>query len=290
MTDEKIQKVLASAGFDSRRAVERAIAAGEIYVNSKPATIGDRVRPGDKIQWGTRIFLVPEQDVNEIKVLAYNKPEGEICSRNDPEGRPTVFDRLPQLKAGRWVSVGRLDFNTSGLLLFTNDGALANKLMHPATAIDREYLVRVQGVIDDELVDRLKEGVLLEDGLARFSDITKGKESGGSNTWFYCTVMEGRNREVRRLWESQNLRVSRLKRVRYGPLSLPSYIRQGQWQELDLKDVTTLYTVAGLPVPRLRKKTPQEKERQERQVRKLRSAGSHKGTPVWKKKPTRSGK
>ncbi len=284
MSDEKIQKVLASAGFDSRRAVERAIEAGQIFVNGKRATIGDRVRAGDKIQWESRNYTVPDQRSNDIKVLAYNKPEGEVCSRNDPEGRPTVFDRLPQLKTGRWVSVGRLDINTSGLLLFTNDGALANKLMHPSSNVDREYLVRVQGEVPDETLERLKEGVLLEDGLARFSDIGRGKESSGSNTWFYCTVMEGRNREVRRLWESQELRVSRLKRVRYGPLMLPSYIRQGQWLELETVDVTVLYKAAGMTPPRLKKPTPKEQVRKERQVKKLRSVGGRKPVAPTRKK------
>lgn len=285
MSDEKIQKVLASAGFDSRRAVERAIEAGQIIVNGKRATIGDRVRPGDKIQWESRHYTVPDQRTHEIKVLAYNKPEGEVCTQSDPEGRPTVFDRLPQLKSGRWVSVGRLDINTSGLLLFTNDGALANKLMHPSSNIDREYLVRVQGEVGDETLERLREGVLLEDGIARFSDISRGKESSGSNCWFYCTVMEGRNREVRRLWESQEFRVSRLKRVRYGPLLLPSYIRQGQWQELEPGDVTILYKAAGLTPPRMKKSTPQEQVRKERQVKKLRAAGSRKPTSsAWKKR------
>lgn len=278
MSDEKIQKVLAAAGFDSRRGVEKAIEAKEIFVNGKLISLGARVKPGDKIQWGKRSYIVPEGVAAglSVQVLLYNKPEGEICSRNDPEGRPTVFDRLPYLKSGRWVSVGRLDFNTSGLLLFTNDGELANKLMHPASEIDREYSVRVQGHVDDETLQRLCDGVLLDDGMAKFTQIARGNEGKGANNWFYCVVKEGRNREVRRLWESQDLRVSRLKRVRYGPILIPSYVRQGQWIELDEKSIKQLYAIAELDVPPIKKPTPQEKEAQQRRIKKLRSGSGAK--------------
>ena len=214
--------------------------------------------------------------IKKPALFLYNKPEGEICSREDPEGRVTVFDRLPQLPAGRWVSVGRLDINTSGLLLFTNDGELANRLMHPSSSIDREYLVRVHGDVTEEITKALIAGVLLEDGVAKFTDIKESKNNehaNGTNRWFYCTVMEGRNREVRRLWESQELKVSRLKRVRYGNIFIPSYVRAGQWLELNDKELSELYQTAGLAAPRRRKFQPKAAELRARSERKLKSAG-----------------
>lgn len=279
MSDEKLQKALATAGFGSRREIEKAIAAGEIKVNGKLAHLGERVKTGDKIQWRGKTHVVPKADQADLRVLLYNKPEGEICSRNDPEGRPTVFDRLPKLNAGRWVSVGRLDFNTSGLLLFTNDGTLANKLMHPSAEIDREYLVRVQGAVDDDTLERLREGVLLEDGMAKFTAVERSKSQGdtsGSNNWFYCVVMEGRNREVRRLWESQELRVSRLKRVRYGPIIVPAFVRPGQWLELGEKEIGELCKRAGMSAPAKKRFNQTQKDAQLRHVKKLRaSSGRH---------------
>ncbi|TQV78268.1 pseudouridine synthase [Exilibacterium tricleocarpae] len=246
-TDEKLQKVLARAGLGSRREMERAIEDGRVKVNHKVARLGDRVTATDTVQLdGRKVAVAPPQQ--RSRVLLYNKPEGEICSRADPEGRPTVYDRLPRLKTGRWISVGRLDFNTSGLLLFTNDGELANKLMHPSSVIDREYLVRVQGDVDDDMKQRLREGVLLEDGMARFTDIVDGAGEG-RNRWFYCVVMEGRNREVRRLWESQGVKVNRLKRVRYGNIFVPSHVRVGQWIELDAQEVDELCQTAGVTGP-----------------------------------------
>ncbi len=200
-TDEKLQKVLARSGLGSRREMERAIEAGLVKVNERVAHLGDRVTPEDGIFFkGERVQV--RTQVSRQRVILYNKPEGEICSRQDPEGRRTVFEKLPPLQGERWISVGRLDYNTSGLLLFTNDGELANKLMHPSSVIDREYLVRIQGAVDDEMKRQLVEGVLLDDGVARFTDIVEGAGEG-RNRWFYCVVMEGRNREVRRLWESQ---------------------------------------------------------------------------------------
>jgi 23S rRNA pseudouridine2605 synthase len=272
MNDEKLQKVMAAAGLGSRRELERAIEAGEVQVNGRTAHLGERVKPGDKLAWKGENLVVPASSRAEVRVLLYNKPEGEICSRTDPEGRPTVFDGLPRLKDGRWVSVGRLDFNTSGLLLFTSDGELANKLMHPSSGIDREYMVRVQGGVEDEILERLCEGVLLEDGVARFTEIKRGGSGGGSNSWFYCVLMEGRNREVRRLWESQELRVSRLKRVRYGPVLIPPFLKPGQWLELEEKQVAELYRRAGLPAPPKRRFRQEEADARERHVRKLRGA------------------
>nr|WP_039913804.1 pseudouridine synthase [Cellvibrio mixtus] len=241
--DEKLQKVLARAGIGSRREMERLIEAGQVKVNDRIAKLGDRVTSKDKIFInGQRIVLRTE--LTRRRVILYNKPEGEICSRSDPEGRPTVYDRLPAIKGERWISVGRLDFNTSGLLLFTNDGELANKLMHPSSVIDREYLVRIQGEVTDEMKEQLLDGVLLDDGVARFTDIVDGAGEG-KNRWFYCVVMEGRNREVRRLWESQGVKVSRLKRVRYANIFIPSHVRVGQWIDLTEREIQDLCMTAG---------------------------------------------
>lgn len=269
--DEKIQKVLARAGFGSRREMERAIAQGDVMVNGQVANLGDRVGAADKLLF--RGKKVASQAVGEkLRVLLYNKPEGEICSRSDPEGRRTVYDRLPKLNNGRWVSVGRLDFNTSGLLLFTNDGELAHKLMHPSSVIDREYLVRIQGQVDDDMKQRLTQGVLLDDGVAKFTDIVEGAGEG-KNRWFYCVVMEGKNREVRRLWESQGVKVSRLKRVRYGNIFIPSHVRVGQWVELLPNEVSDLCITAGVTPPKLKAVIQAQKTVHQRHTKKLRSKG-----------------
>ncbi|UTF60963.1 pseudouridine synthase [Gilvimarinus sp. DA14] len=274
-TDEKLQKVLARAGCGSRREMERAIVAGEVQVNGKLATLGDRVSPEDTIVFRGK-ELKEKGQKSRRRVILYNKPEGEICSRQDPEGRRTVYAALPKLSGERWISVGRLDFNTSGLLLFTNDGDLANKLMHPSSVIDREYLVRIQGDVDEDMKKRLLDGVLLDDGLARFTDIVDG--AGESrNRWFYCVVMEGRNREVRRLWESQGVRVSRLKRVRYGNIFIPSHVRVGQWLELNDKEIADLCLTAGLDVERTAPALPDEKKQRERHERKLRAGRAGRG-------------
>lgn len=272
-SDEKLQKVLARAGIGSRREMERAIEAGQVKVNDRIAKLGDRVTSADKIFVnGKRVLL--RSEVSRRRVILYNKPEGEICSRSDPEGRRTVYDGLPQLSGERWISVGRLDFNTSGLLLFTNDGEFANKLMHPSSVIDREYLVRIQGEVDDEMKRSLLEGVLLEDGVARFTDIVDG--AGESrNRWFYCVVMEGRNREVRRLWESQGVKVSRLKRVRYANIFIPSHVRVGQWTELNEKEIADLCLTAGFDKDtstRVMQPSRDEKMQRERHEKKLRSS------------------
>ncbi|MAV27533.1 MAG: 23S rRNA pseudouridylate synthase B [Gammaproteobacteria bacterium] len=243
---EKLQKVLANLGLGSRRTLETWISEGRIRVNGKVATLGDRVSEDDQLQVDGRSV---RRQQRKHRVILYNKPTGEICSRDDPEGRPHVFRRLPKLSQQRWIAVGRLDFNTSGLLLFTTDGALANRLMHPSTNIDREYAVRVNGEVTDEVLERLRDGVLLEDGLARFSDIQPGRdedERDGTNQWYYVVLMEGRNREVRRLWESQGLSVSRLKRVRFGTLFIPSKIRAGQWIDLKGRDLDAVYALADL--------------------------------------------
>lgn len=284
--DEKLQKVLARAGCGSRREMERVIAAGEVSVNGRVATLGDRVSSRDKITLRGKTVSAAK-DTSKRRVILYNKPEGEICSRQDPEGRRTVYQALPKISGERWISVGRLDFNTSGLLLFTNDGELANKLMHPSSVIDREYLVRIQGDVDDQMRQRLLDGVMLEDGVARFTDIVDG--AGESrNRWFYCVVMEGRNREVRRLWESQDVRVSRLKRVRYGNIFIPSHVRVGQWLELDYREIMDLCQTAGLETERVAKpKSSREatltRERHERKLR----AGNSRRPPRSKKTPAK---
>lgn len=244
---DKLQKVLANAGIGSRREMEKWIEAGRISVNGKLATLGDRVEPADKIRVDGNP-LSTQSDTPVCRVLMYNKPEGELCSRKDPEGRPTVFDRLPAIKNGRWIAVGRLDINTSGLLLFTNDGELANRLMHPKHEVEREYSVRVFGEVEDMMLKRLTDGVKLEDGEAKFTHIVKkpGDEES-QNTWYNVSLSEGRNREVRRLWESQGLQVSRLIRVRYGSLELQKRLPQGGWVELGLPDLNNLRKSVQLP-------------------------------------------
>lgn len=269
---EKLQKVLAAAGYGSRRELEQWITDGRVEVNGKLAKLGDRVTTEDAINVdGKRIKLATAD--RKIRVLLYNKPEGEVCTRSDPEGRKTVFDQLPRLTGERWVVVGRLDINTTGLLLFTNNGELANRLMHPSYQVDREYLVRVHGAVDDAMIKRLREGVLLEDGPAKFSDLVPG-ERVGSNGWYTVALMEGRNREVRRLWESQGVEVNRLKRVRFGPIFMPSYVRMGQWIELDDRALSDLLAATKMSASKKqRKQLPEDKKRWERQMKRLRSKG-----------------
>jgi len=240
---EKLQKVLASFGFGSRRGLEKWIEEGRIEVNGKVAKLGDRVDEEDRIFVDGKPLT---QKTQRHRYMLYNKPAEEICTRNDPEGRKTVFAKLPKIKNQRWVSVGRLDYMTTGLLLFTTDGSLANKLMHPGAGIDREYACRVLGNVSDTQLNHMKEGVLLEDGMAKFTDIQKGRDEDGANQWYYVVVTEGRNREVRRLWESQGLTVSRLKRVRFGSFFIPSAVKAGQYIDLKAKDIRNLYEMAGM--------------------------------------------
>lgn len=274
---EKLQKVLARAGLGSRREMERWIEAGRVQIDGRAATLGDRVTGDAAISVDGRPITPGE--AKKTRVLLYHKPRGEVSSRKDPEGRKTVFDRLPKLKHGRWISVGRLDYNTSGLLLFTTDGELANGLMHPASNIEREYMVRVKGEVSDETLQRLLDGVMLEDGVARFTDIQDGGGEG-KNHWYYVVIMEGRTREVRRLWESQDCVVSRLKRTRYGNVFIPSKVKQGMYVELDKKEIKDLYRLAGLPPKPVEQATPVEKQRQKRQLSKR---GDDKGAK--KRKP-----
>ncbi|MGP9764994.1 23S rRNA pseudouridine(2605) synthase RluB [Halomonas sp. AOP13-D3-9] len=259
-TSEKLQKVLARAGLGSRREMETAISAGRVKVNSQVAKLGDRVEALDKVSFDDRpVALRPEEEAPR-RVIMYNKPEGELCTRKDPEGRRTVFERLPRLKGERWIAIGRLDINTSGLLLFTTDGELANRLMHPSTQVEREYAVRVMGEVKREHILAMVDGVMLEDGPARFTDV---QEFGGEgiNTWFHVVILEGRNREVRRLWESQALTVSRLKRVRYGNIFLDKRAKAGEWVELTQDEVDDLATLANLETRKVPALTPDEKNR-----------------------------
>lgn len=245
--DEKLQKVLARAGFGSRRELEQWIKQGRVKINGEVATIGDRVHKTDAILVDGK-KVNPNSAVAEMqRVLLYNKPEDEICSRKDPEGRRTVFDKLPKITHGRWVAIGRLDINTSGLLLFTTDGELANRLMHPSSNIDREYAVRVMGDISEEVIRNLTKGVMIDDHLCRFTDV-QFFAGEGANRWYHVVLMEGRNREVRQLWESQGIRVSRLKRVRYGPIFIPSKVKRGEFYELPRDEMGLLYKAVNLPL------------------------------------------
>ncbi len=236
---EKLQKVIARAGFGSRREVESWIAKGRVKVNGKVAEIGARVEESDQIVVDGKKLAAQRKQSHPQRVLLYNKPDDEICTRDDPAGRPTVFDKLPPIKHGRWVSIGRLDLNTSGLLLFTTDGELANRLAHPSAEVEREYAVRVMGEVSPAMVQAMHKGVEIDDHLCRFTDIQHyGGE--GINQWYHVVLMEGRNREVRKLWESQGLKVSRLKRVRFGPLFIPSHVKRGQFQELSKTEIDKL--------------------------------------------------
>ncbi len=243
---EKLQKVLARAGHGSRRELEALIRAGRVSVNGKVATLGERLEDESAVVRidGHTVSAKAQEEV-VCRVLAYYKPEGELCTRHDPDGRRTVFDRLPKIRGSRWISVGRLDANTSGLLLFTTDGELANRLMHPSRQVEREYLVRVFGEVTEDKIRALVRGVELDDGLARFEDVVYAGGEGMNHT-FYVVINEGRNREVRRLWESQDTTVSRLKRVRYGDIFLDKKLPRGGWMELDLKQVNYLRELVEL--------------------------------------------
>ncbi|KZN64318.1 23S rRNA pseudouridylate synthase B [Pseudoalteromonas luteoviolacea CPMOR-1] len=236
---EKLQKVLARAGVGSRREMEKYIDSNRVSVDGKVAKLGDRVEENAVIRVDGHVVKIEQKEERICRVLMYHKPEGELCTRKDPEGRRTVFDRLPRLEGDRWIAIGRLDINTSGLLLFTNDGELANRLMHPKYEVEREYSVRVFGEVTNQTLKTLSQGVELEDGPAKFLTI-KPRGGEGINKWFNVTLTEGRNREVRRLWQSQEVEVSRLIRVRYGKLELNKRLPQGGWEELALEDVNYL--------------------------------------------------
>lgn len=244
MPEERTQKALSRMGFGSRREIEGWIEQGRVRINGGIARLGDKVKEGDRAEFnGKRIVI--RAPVAEVRVLVYNKPVGEVCSRKDEEGRKSVFDHLPKLTNSRWVSVGRLDINTSGLLLFTNNGELAHRLMHPSNEMEREYAVRVKGQVTKETLTRLTKGIMLDDGLASFDSI---EEAGGQgvNHWYTVVLHEGRNREVRRVWEAVNVTVSRLIRVRYANILLPKDLRQGKYIDLQMEEVKGLMHTVGL--------------------------------------------
>ncbi|THB73319.1 MAG: pseudouridine synthase [Gammaproteobacteria bacterium] len=244
-TKERIQKKLANSGFGSRREIEQWLRDGRIKVDGEVASLGDTIDGTESIEIDNKVLDRRALSGVKTKVIVYHKPEGEVCSRSDPEGRCTVFSNLPKLHGARWVSIGRLDINTSGLLLFTNNGELANRLMHPSYQIDREYAVRVLGEVSDQMLQQLRDGVMLEDGMAKFSDI---KRSGGegANKWFHVVLMEGRNREVRRMWEALDLTVSRLSRVRFAGIKLLKSHLPGKSKFLSDKEVASLMGSVGM--------------------------------------------
>jgi len=239
---DRIQKVLAAAGLGSRRQIEQWVAAGRVQVDGQPARIGQLL------------------DGTERITLDGRPVRGEICTRDDPEGRPTVFDRLPRIRGSRWISVGRLDVNTSGLLLFTTDGELANALMHPSGGIERRYAVRARGEVSDETLQSMRAGIVLDDGPARFEHV-EAAGGDGTNRWYHVAIREGRNREVRRIWEAMGVTVSRLIRTGYGPIELGRTLRRGQWRELELSELQSLYGMAGLSLPHPDKPAARRKPR-----------------------------
>jgi len=293
---ERIQKALAQAGHGSRRQVEAWVQEGRILVNGKVATPGDHITEDDKVLLdGKQLRLKFKQELPR-KVIIYHKPVGEICTRNDPEKRTTIYDNLPRLRGGRWVAVGRLDVNTSGLLLLTTDGALANKLMHPSSGMEREYAVRVLGEVDRDMLRRMREGVELDDGKASF-DAIRDAGGQGANHWYHVIIKEGRKREVRRLWESQGVTVSRLIRVRFGDIPLPRGLPAGKFRDLEEASLNKLLRSVGLPAvekkhgraesrarssPRSTPKKPDEKSK----TRRREKPKGH--TPVARKKKTAS--
>nr|VFJ57401.1 MAG: ribosomal large subunit pseudouridine synthase B [Candidatus Kentron sp. DK]VFJ68069.1 MAG: ribosomal large subunit pseudouridine synthase B [Candidatus Kentron sp. DK] len=274
-SSEKLQKTLADAGFGSRRSLEGWIEAGRVSVNGTRAKLGERVVPSDVIRVDGRRIARPwsegEKEPPRVRVLRYHKPAGEICTRRDPEGRPCVFEQLPNISRGRWIAVGRLDVTTSGILLFTNAGELANRLMHPANGVEREYAVRVlpwdpspatespysrrkispspvKPTVSPALLEQLQTGVRLEDGMARFQRVIDGGGQG-QNHWYHVIIREGRTHEVRRIWEAVGFRVSRLIRIRYGPVRLHRELRPGNWEDLTRREVEELASIVGFPLP-----------------------------------------
>lgn len=270
---EKLQKVLARAGVGSRREMEKYIESNRVSVDGKVAKLGDRVEETSVIRVDGHIVKIEQQEERICRVLMYHKPEGELCTRRDPQGRRTVFDRLPKLDGDRWIAIGRLDINTSGLLLFTNDGELANRLMHPKYEVEREYSARVFGEVTNQMLRTLTKGVELEDGPAKFLKI-KPLGGEGLNKWFNVTLTEGRNREVRRLWQSQDVEVSRLIRIRYGKLELNKRLPQGGWEELKLEDVNYLRKSVSMRAEQQTKLSvmPEKRKDKRAKINKIRKA------------------
>jgi len=244
----RLQKLLAEAGLGSRREIDAWIAEGRVRVNGDLAKLGDRATSSDRIRVDGRDVRLQRKRDSLQQVIAYHKPEGELVTRRDPEERPTVFKRLPRPKDGRWIAVGRLDINTSGLILFTTDGELANRLMHPSSEIEREYAVRILGEVSPETLTRLAEGIELEDGPAKLDSVVE-RGGSGANRWFHVVLREGRNREVRRLWEAAGCTVSRLIRVRYGNIELGRRLFPGNWRPLTDEERSVLMAQAGMSAP-----------------------------------------
>ncbi|WP_455209264.1 23S rRNA pseudouridine(2605) synthase RluB [Kaarinaea lacus] len=274
---EKLQKVLARQGLASRREIERWIADGRITIDQRVAQLGDRISGNEKLTLDGRVLHLKPAQQQVAKVIAYHKDVGTVCSRSDPEGRRSVFEDFPKVRGGRWVLVGRLDINTTGLLLATTDGELANRLMHPKYEIKREYAVRIYGDVTPQMLQNLQNGVELEDGMARFESITAmGGE--GKNQWFTVVLHEGRNREVRRLWESQGVQVNRLSRNMFGSVRLPRRLKKGACEELTQPQIEALYTSVQLASPF----EQEQKRRVGRSHKKIKKAVSKK--TVWRKK------
>lgn len=247
---ERIQKLLSRAGYGSRRQVDRWLQEGLITVNGELATPGDQADADDALTLRGKPLSLHSVKQFKPRVIMYHKPIGEVVSRSDPQGRPIVFDQLPVMKTSRWVAVGRLDINTVGLLIFTNDGELAHRLMHPSSGVEREYAVRVLGKASKESLKAMKEGVKIDGYVAKFDDIQAGSSNEGSaNHWYHVTLREGKKREVRRLWGSQGHKVSRLIRVRYGPVRLERELQPAKWRELNTQEMRAIYAEAGLPMP-----------------------------------------
>ena len=272
--DEKLQKFLANRGYGSRRQIEQWISDGRVRLNNSVAKVGDRVSINDSIFLDNK--KVRSRELVETHIIVYNKPEGLVSTTKDTRGRPLVFDNLPPLKRGKWISVGRLDINTSGLMLFTTNGELANRLMHPRYSIDRKYLVRVYGKVEKKNIEALKKGILIGDEYSRFKNIEYKnevlKDQVRLNNWFQVTLGSGKNREVRSLWESQGFEVSRLKRISYGPVILPSFVRPGNYTYLSEKEVAQLANLVNLNIALRNDLTLQKKS--QRNERRLRSKGS----------------
>lgn len=258
---QRLHKLLALSGLGSRREMETLIASGRITINGIAAQVGAGVVASDVVRLDSRPLRL-QFGAELPKVLIYHKPEGEIVSQDDPEKRATVFDKLPHIKGGRWVAIGRLDINTSGLLIFTTSGELANHFMHPRYEVEREYAVRVFGELTEGQLLQLTQGIELDDGPARF-DVIHPLGGEGANHWYKVILREGRNREVRRLFEAFQLPVSRLMRVRFGPVNLPPRLKRGQMLELEAKEITGLLEWAGLEVPKTppRQLSSHEKEK-----------------------------
>lgn len=268
---EKLQKVLARSGVGSRREMEEFISAGRVNVDGKIAHLGDRVTETQVIRVDGHVVKIATETEQVCRVIAYHKPEGEICSRTDPDGRPTVFERLPKIKGARWIAIGRLDINTSGLLLFTTDGELANRLMHPKFEVEREYAVRVFGEVTDAILQKLRTGVELDDGKASFKKIKAGGGEG-VNRWYNVVLTEGRNREVRRMWESQGTVVNRLIRVRYGDLLLPKHLPAGGYAEYPLDEVNYLRKMVHLPLETETLAKPEDRDERRRRMASIKRA------------------